>query len=158
MYVYQVTSKSADHLTNNTWAPEIHKDGELRYECPPDAVIQLRFSGKIDTDSVIRALKIVPEHMWNRTDERTESIYFNASECKNVTFDCVELRLQNRSNLDVDGKYRIVLPAESVYYKHSGPLKSATTVKISGLQSFRFTLGINVVPQFKRYRLWYDIH
>jgi len=154
MNVYEVISKTAENLTNKTWMSQVHTDGELLYECPPDAIIRLGFNGKIDKDSVMKALKIVPERMWERVNSRTESLYFNASECKNVTFDCVELRLENRSNLNIDEKYRIILPNGTIYYKHSGPLKTATTVKITGLQSFKFTLASNVIPRFKHYRLW----
>lgn len=158
MYIASVESKLANQLTDNNWDPLVGQSDSV-VECPPDAEINISFSNTIDSESVIKALKIVPDSSGlsklNPFADTSNEIPFSASSKDDRS---IVIRLDGKANLKVDQRYKIILQRGSKYHKYSGPLSEDIHVKIAGLRSFKFPFlnrkDLNTYVKHLRYHLW----
>lgn len=183
MWLEGVESDGAQKLTGDRWSPEIglHDEGP---EVPPDAVVRLRFSSKVNT-SMLQALRLrprLPSHLSG------EDVAYSFRKCKKpgtgassipigvmpmdigslIAFgdafnsDEYAVCLALGGRLAVDGLYEVALPKGSTFHAQGGLTGAEKSVRLRGLNNFSFPFitiqngGVDSSPRpiFKRQRLW----
>eukprot|EP00753_Platysulcus_tardus_P014165 PLAT4159.1.p1 GENE.PLAT4159.1~~PLAT4159.1.p1 ORF type:complete len:2166 (-),score=949.07 PLAT4159.1:54-6551(-) len=122
-----VHSERAANATASLWSPRAASPQAL--ECPPDAVVTLRFASPVDVNAVASALQL--------TGDGAPS--FSTRACDGgvsaAQADCMQLM---PAGLLPASSYDLLLPVGTRYSATSGPLAERIAIRLTGLQPFRF--------------------